>query len=61
MSRSRSDVDALLRRASELSANVPSDAPRVDMSPEAIDLRLRQASDLSRASTELERLGRSKP
>jgi hypothetical protein len=53
-------VDALLRMASELSAQQPLDAPRVEMSSEAIDLRLRQASELSAACLQLGRLSPGK-
>jgi hypothetical protein len=55
--RTASQVDAALRRASELSANRPFGAPRVDMSPAAIDLRLRQASELREACGRLAELG----
>lgn len=50
-------VDARLRRASELSAGMRTGTPRVDMSGPAIELRLRQVSDLSRACLQLESVG----
>lgn len=50
-------VDEWLRMASELSVEVSSETPRVDMSPEATDLRLRQAAELSQACLELQAVG----
>lgn len=50
-------VEQRLSRAAELSLGMRYDAPRVDMSAEAVDLRLRQASELSRACLQLQRAG----
>ncbi len=50
-------IEARLRRASELSAVMRTATPRVDMSGPAIELRLRQVSDLSRACMQLESAG----
>lgn len=51
----REGADALLRRAAELSAGMGSATPRVDMSKAGVDLRLRQASELSEACLRLMR------
>ncbi len=55
----RAAVDARLRRASTESAATTSATPRVPMTRDGIDLRLRQASELSRTCRQLQQLGRS--
>lgn len=50
-------VEQRIRRASELSGKIRYDTPRVDMSPGAVDRRLREAADLSQVCAELRRAG----
>ena len=52
-----SSIDERLRIASALSGAVSSTTPRVPMTRDAIDLRLRQVSELSHACLRLARLG----
>ncbi|MSP60520.1 MAG: hypothetical protein EXR72_09305 [Myxococcales bacterium] len=50
-------IDQCLREMSRLSEGIDSRTPRVDMGAAAIDLRLRQLSDLTAACLELGRIG----
>ena len=58
MDYAREAIDERLQRASRLSASLSSATPRVPMAGAAIELRLRQASELSRACFELGKIGR---
>lgn len=54
-------VEQRLREASLASRALRFDTPRVDMSAGAVELRLRQAADLSQACLRLRELGDSRP